>query len=41
MLSGSAAAGVRIGSGTSLFFLAVAAVQGVAIACFLAGRRGA
>ena len=29
----------QIGSGTSLFFAAVVAVQGFALACFLAGRR--
>lgn len=39
VLSASAAAGARIGSGTSLFFLAVAAVQGIAVLCFLSGRR--
>ena len=41
LLSTSAAAGMRIGPGTTLFFLAVAAMQLVAILCFLAGRRRA
>jgi hypothetical protein len=38
VLSASAGTSARIGSGTSLFFLAVAAMQGIAILCFLAGR---
>ena len=37
VLAASPAAGARIGAGTSIFFLALAAVQGVAILCFLAG----
>lgn len=41
VLSASAPAGARIGSGTSVFLLAVAAVQGIAILCFLAGRTRA
>jgi MFS family permease len=41
VLSASAVAGARIGSGTPVFFLAVAVVQGIAILCFLAGRRRA
>jgi hypothetical protein len=39
LLSASTVTGARIGFGSSLFFLAVAAVQGVAILCFLAGRK--
>lgn len=39
VLAASSAEGVRMGSGTSPFFLAAAAIQGVAIVCFLAGRR--
>jgi len=39
VLGASAGAGAHIGPGTSLFFLSVAAVQGVAICCFVAGRR--
>jgi hypothetical protein len=41
VLSASAPAGARIGSGTSVFLLAVAAVQGIAILCFLGGRTRA
>ncbi|MBL8323703.1 MAG: MFS transporter [Rubrivivax sp.] len=41
VLSATAGAGAQIGSGTFHFFLAVAAVQGIAILCFLAGRRRA
>ncbi len=41
LLSASPPTGAGIGTGTSLFFLAVAAVQGLAILSFLAGRRGA
>ena len=40
VLGASAGAGAHIGLGTSHFFLSVAVVQGVAIACFLAGRKG-
>jgi hypothetical protein len=39
LLSSSTAAVPRIGSGTSLFFVAVVVIQGVAILCFLAGRK--
>jgi len=39
VLSAWAAGGLRIGPGTSAFFLTAAAVQGVAITCFLAGRQ--
>ena len=41
LLSSSAASASRFDPGTSAFFVAVAAVQGVAILCFLAGRRRA
>jgi MFS family permease len=41
LLSASADADARLGSGTSIFFLAVAAIQGIAILSLLAGRREA
>ena len=37
----AAADGMRLGQGTSVFFLVAAAVQSVAIWCFLAGRHAA
>jgi hypothetical protein len=39
VLAGSGAVVAQVGRGTGGFFLAVAALQLVAIACFLAGRR--
>lgn len=39
VLGASVAGGAAIGSGTTPFFLAAAVAQGVAIVCFLAGRK--
>jgi hypothetical protein len=39
VLSEGAAGGLHLGPGASAFFLIAAAVQGIAILCFLAGRR--
>lgn len=39
LLSASTVTSARTGFGSSLFFLAVAVVQGIAILCFLAGRK--
>ena len=39
VLGASTGAGAHIGPRTSLFFLSVAVVQGVAICCFVAGRQ--